>query len=338
MRTMHRQNAPAIDPGVIRQAARWLALLHSGQAAQADHDACRRWRQADAAHEQAWQKAERLSLQFGAVPASVGVPVLARQARVNRRAALKTLALLGGTVSAGALGWRLASWGHLTSDYRTATGESRDLLLDDGSKLALNTGTALDVRYSNEERLIRLQQGEIYVQTAPDAAGRARPFLVQTRHGRLRALGTRFVVRQVGGEQDATCIEVLEHRVEISPQGGAAPVVLEAGRRACFTSAFIEAPRAVAPAPAVGVEPSAAPGWTRGVLYADRTRLADFLQELSRYRPGIVRCDPAVAGLRLSGVFQLADTDRVLDIVQQTLPVRVVRRTPYWITVAPAAG
>ncbi|WP_260986202.1 FecR domain-containing protein [Bordetella genomosp. 13] len=334
---MHRQPSAPMDPGVIRQAARWLALLHSGHAGPADHEACRRWRQAEVAHEQAWQKAERLSLQFGAVPAALGVPVLARQARTNRRAALKTLALLGGTLSAGWLGYRRAPWQEWSSDYRTAIGESRELVLDDGSRLAMNTGTALDVRYSPGERLVRLQQGEIYVQTARDAG--ARPFFVQTRHGRLRALGTRFVVRQLGGDGDATCIEVLEHRVEISPQGGARSVVLDAGQRACFTAAAIEAPRAVAPATSTAPsDADAAPGWTRGVMYADRTRLGDFLQELSRYRSGIVRCDPAVAGLRLSGAFQLADTDRVLDIVEQTLPVRVVRRTPYWITVLPRSG
>jgi len=331
-----RQPSAPLDPGVIRQAARWLALLHSGSAGPQDHDACRRWRQADAAHEQAWQKAERLSRQFGAVPPALGVPILARQARVNRRGAMKTLALLGATVSAGWLGYRHAPWPDWTADYRTATGESRDLLLDDGSKLALNTGTALDVRYSTDERLIRLQHGEIYVRTAPDGSGRARPFLVQTPQGRLRALGTRFVVSQLGGAQAATHLEVLEHRVEITPQAGGRPLILEAGQQAWFTADGVQAPRPAAPPAAA--EAGDAPGWTRGVLYADRTRLGDFLEELSRYRSGVIRCDPAVAGLRLSGAFQLADTDRVLDIVAQTLAVRVVRRTPYWVTVLPRAG
>jgi len=333
---LRRPPCAPLDSGVIRQAALWLALLHSGRAGADDHEACRRWRQSDAAHELAWQKAERLSRQFGAVPPALGVPVLSRQAGANRRAALKTLALLGSTLSAGWLGYRYAPWPDWTADYRTATGESRDLLLDDGSRLALNTDTALDVRYSPEERRLRLQRGEIYVQTAPDTAGRARPFLVQTPQGTLRALGTRFVVRQLDDGQAATRLEVLEHRVEITPQGGARPLVLEAGQQAWFTASGIQAPRPVAQPPAAAA--GDAPGWTRGVLYAADTPLADFLEELSRYRPGVLRCDPAVARLRLSGAFQLADTDRVLDIVAQTLPVRVVRRTPYWVTVLPQSA
>jgi transmembrane sensor len=47
----------------------------------------------------------------------------------------------------------------------------------------------------------------------------------------------------------------------------------------------------------------------------------------------VIRCDPAVAGLRVSGVFRLDDTDAVLAIVAETLGVRVVSRTRYWVTV-----
>ena len=65
-------------------------------------------------------------------------------------------------------------------------------------------------------------------------------------------------------------------------------------------------------------------------------RLADFVQELSRYRPGWLRCDPAVADLRVSGVFQIDDTDRALAAVAHALPVRVERRTRYWVTLIPA--
>jgi transmembrane sensor len=69
------------------------------------------------------------------------------------------------------------------------------------------------------------------------------------------------------------------------------------------------------------------------VLYAEEMRLADMLAEVARYRSGVLRCDPAVAQLRVSGVFQLDDTDRILAVLAQTLPVRVDARTRYWVTV-----
>jgi len=62
-------------------------------------------------------------------------------------------------------------------------------------------------------------------------------------------------------------------------------------------------------------------------------RLADFLVQLSRHRPGVVRCDPAVAELVVSGVYPLDDTDRVLAALAQALPVRADYATRYWVTV-----
>ena len=39
-----------------------------------------------------------------------------------------------------------------------------------------------------------------------------------------------------------------------------------------------------------------------------------------------------MAGLRLSGAFQLDDTDAVLESLARMLPVDVLYRTPYWVT------
>src|SRR2546427_8064244 len=50
--------------------------------------------------------------------------------------------------------------------------------------------------------------------------------------------------------------------------------------------------------------------WSRGQLWVDNQRLDDFLAELNRYRPGWLHADPAVAGLRFSGVFPLDEGDR----------------------------
>ena len=72
------------------------------------------------------------------------------------------------------------------------------------------------------------------------------------------------------------------------------------------------------------------------MLYADDTPLADVLAQLARYRHGLVRCDPAVAHLRVSGVYQLRDTQALLDLLQASLPIRVRRRSRWWISVEPA--
>ena len=70
------------------------------------------------------------------------------------------------------------------------------------------------------------------------------------------------------------------------------------------------------------------------MLAAQDMRLDAFADELSRYRPGLLRVEPQVAGLRLSGAFQLDDTEAVLDSLTRMLPVDVLYRTPYWVTIA----
>lgn len=308
----------------LREAAQWLVRLHSGQARPADWQALAAWRAQDAAHESAWQRAERLSRTFGAVPAGLGMPVLAQAERtaVNRRAALRVLALVGTVAPAAYLGWRHMPWQQWTAEHRTATGERRSVTLADGSEVLLNTASALDVVFDATERLLRLRAGEVLVTTAKDSAARA--FRVETPGGWLRALGTRFAVRLVN--EDTVYLAVTEGAVEITPRHGAQRVV-QAGEQCRFTAAGVQAPVALG---------EQALAWVQGVLYADGMRLDDFAAELARYRPGVVRCDPAVAGLRISGAFQLQDTEYILAMLRETLPVQVVTRTRYWVTLVPA--
>ncbi|KAF1024094.1 MAG: Protein FecR [Paracidovorax wautersii] len=321
----------ALDAAVIREAAQWLVRMHAGQASAADAEACRRWRAASPAHEQAWQKAERLRRQFGAVPPALGVPVLTRPAPARRRAAVKAMAVLGLAAPVSWLAWRQAGEAGWGADYRTAVGERREVALADGSRVLLNTATALDVAFTAQARRLHLRRGEIDVRTAADRQSPARPFEVHTAQGRLLALGTRFVVRV--HDDGWTELAVLAHRVQITTAGSGAQRVLEAGQRVRFSAGVIEAAQPLA----AGWAAAGAPAWAQGVLYADDQRLGDFLAELARYRPGLLRCDPAVAGLRISGAFQLADTDAVLAALQAALPIEVVRRTRYWVTVVARA-
>ena len=86
----------------------------------------------------------------------------------------------------------------------------------------------------------------------------------------------------------------------------------------------------------VAAAPAGGEAWLQGVLVARRTPLGEVLAQLARYRIGVVRCDPAVARLPVDGIFQLNDTDRILALLQVSLPIRVSLRTPYWVSVGPA--
>ena len=314
-----------LDARAARVAAHWMMRLQGGELDADAQQGLARWRAAHPDHETAWQRAEQVCRTFGMLPPPLAMPVLDRPSGAPRRAALKTLALL---IAAGPGGWamlKVPPWQAWTADLRTATGEIRHLTLPDGSALSLNTASAADIAFSASLRLVHLRAGEIHVATSPDALGR--PFVVRTSNGSIRALGTRFTVRQEDSLLDArTHVAVAQGAVEVRPADGR-PVILQAGWQASFDGAGTGAPQPLAPHAAA---------WLKGLLYADATPLADVLAQLARYRHGVVRCDPAVARLGVSGVYQLRDTDALLDLLQASLPIRVRRHSRWWIAVEPA--
>lgn len=321
------QGAPADE--VLMQAAYWFSVLRSPRVSDREVRAWRAWRDACGANRDAWARVEAISGTFEFLPASSRdgareVLTIAASRQLSRRRAVKLLSLAVGAGIAGWTGLRTPQGQLLRADLRSATGERRELQLADGGRLWLNSATAVDVDYSAGLRRLRLHAGEILVQTADDSAAAARPFVVDTAHGRLRALGTRFSVRQLDGGSE---VAVFEGAVEIrTAQPGAAALVLRAGEQARFSASAIGSPEAAA---------TTREAWSRGLLVAENMRLGDFIDELARHRRGHLGCDPAVADLRIVGVYELADTDRVLHALEGTLPVTVRRRLPWWVVVTP---
>lgn len=307
---------------VAMQAAEWFVLLDSGEATAQELVAFQQWRGADPAHEQAWQQAQRISGLASSLPQQTG-STLRRKTRLDRRKAIKQLAILIAAVPAGWLGWRTSEQQGWLADYRTATGEQRRIVLADGTVIQLNTATRIDVDYSAISRTIYLRGGEILIATAPDPDaqpnGKPRPFTVQTAYGPVQPLGTRFVVRHI---DDHVFVAVQEGAVQIS--NGVRTDILHANEETRFDAGVIDQPQALSPREL---------HWARGMLSADETRLGDFIAELARYRPGILRCDPAVADIRVTGAYQLQDTDAILLNLAKVFPVKLEYRTRYWVSV-----
>jgi transmembrane sensor len=305
--------SPPLSRKVARQAVEWYLLEQSGQATPGDLAASAEWRARDPEHARAWNKVRQVSQTAGLLPPALAAPVLRRP---QRRAAMQVLLALMAAPAA----WLLARH-EMLANYRSGVGERREVSLPDGGTLVLNTDSAVDVAYGARERLLTLRRGEVLVQTRPDHAGN-RPFIVAVCHGRIRALGTRFTVRV---EDDGCRVTVFEHAVEITPRAASATVrTVTSGQQGRF-----DASHASLPTPA----PLQADAWARGMLAAQDMRLDAFAAELSRYRPGLLRVEPQAAGLRLSGAFQLDDTDAVLENLARMLPVDVLYRTPYWVTI-----
>ena len=315
---------PPLPADVLEEAAEWLMRLSENDLSANERAEWERWKVSSPERDRAWARAQLLQSKLGGLPPALAMSALDRPSHPERRAALGKLALLLAVMPVGWGGWKLAQSQQWTADYRTHVGERRELVLADGSRITLNTDTAIDVRFDSQQRLVQLREGEILVQTAADAA---RPFLVSTRQGHMQALGTRFTVRELGSR---TYLAVLEGAVKVvlaeNRQG--APLVVNAGQRTDFSAQTFGG---------VEVAERNVGAWAQGMLMADKMRLADFVAELARYRRGVVRCDPAIADLLVSGAFPVGDTQRALNMLVGTYPV-VVRGhlSGYWVTLSAA--
>ncbi len=310
-----------IDAAILAEAAEWFALLGSESATDADRRRWDVWLSARPEHRAAWARVEAFTRKFERLPARAASAALGA-VHPGRRRALKTLAMLCGVGVAGFGAWRAAPWREWLALYQTGVGSTRHVTLPDGTRVWLNTGSALDVAFDADLRRIQLHAGEALIETASDRAVPSRPFVVDSAEGRVRALGTRFCVRR--SEVDSK-VAVYRGAIEIQPAApGAARQTVNAGQETRFTRHTIAAPQAA------NEEGTA---WTRGLLLADNMRLGDFVAELARYRHGVLRCAPEVANLRIVGAFPLADTDRVLRALERALPVRVSTLGPWWVTI-----
>lgn len=310
---------------VLQQAANWMARLWSDEASEQDFADCAQWRAAHPDHEQAWQQLEVFQHKLKGVPRELARQVLREPAvpsKISRRNVLRMIGL--GIVTSGAfeLLRETDTWQHATASQSTAMGEIRQIVLPDGTQVSLGSNTALDVSFDAKVRLLELRAGEIFVTTAHEGASAYRPFVVRTRHGTVKALGTRFDVRL---EAETSHVNVYEGVVEARPiHAPHAAVRLVAGE-GCSFSANDCGHKTLAK--------EEGESWTHGVLLAENMRVADFIAELGRYRSGLLYCAPDVAELRVSGVFPLRDTDRALYNLSLVLPVSVVYRTRYWVSV-----
>lgn len=315
---------------VVKQAIHWLLRLRNNHGNSRLSRQCEQWRAEHHEHELAWQRVQSLQAELShnlrAVPgAQVALNTLENSAQgLGRRQALK---LLSGALLLGSATWLAkdaSPWQQWSADYATATGERRGFQLPDGTRIELNTASAVDLDYTAQQRLIKLTRGEILVTCGGADEGSAfeRPLRVQSRHGVYEPQGARFVLRQ---DSDCTRLSVTSGRVAIN--AGGTSIEALAGQSYLIDHHHVRS------APPLNMDVGA---WADGLIVTRNMRLGDFLTEVGRYRQGFLSCASDVADLRLSGVFRLEDTDKLLAILPRTLPVQLRYRTRWWVTLEAA--
>ncbi|MEH6358349.1 MAG: FecR domain-containing protein [Pseudomonadales bacterium] len=306
----------------VCEASEWYARLSSDEASGDAETGWLSWLNAEDIHRDAWQQVEAVQESFRRVPRDFAVPAL-KQADISRRELLRKLSVIAVFAPIAWAGYRVAPWQEWQATYKTAIGERREFILLDGSSMALDTDSSSDVEFSEQERLIRLHQGEVLITTAPDVAVIQRPFRVETKHGVIQALGTRFTVRVEG---DKTQVTVLEKAVRISLVSGSS-IEIKKGQRISFTLNEIASPE---------LADISAGSWINGSLMVVNMPLGQLISELARYRQGLLSCDSSISKIKVSGAFPLENTDQALDVLVKAFPVRQRRLTRYWVSIIPA--
>lgn len=320
-------------------AAHWFVRRDAGELSSAEEAAFQAWL-AEPGNREAWQDAQRAWGVFDEVREDTHVQALrraalaaGRESRPSRALAAAAMLLLvaGGVLALLWLrpgeapqlaGVRVPTAAELRaaehSDYVTALGERRDVLLPDGTTVTLNTDTALDVMYTDHERVVALRRGQAFFDVAHNAE---RPFVVQTPHRRVVALGTAFDVEVNLGLFQVVLVEG-SVRVDHAPgsglaaEGASREMVLAPGQALLARLGVAEQ--------VVEIDVERELRWRQGFVEFDNEPLERAIAELNRYYPEpIVIRDPRVAQLRLSGIFRTTPREEFLSIVGEVLPVRV---------------
>lgn len=291
------------DRRIEAEAAAWLARVQNEARREEYAPAFQSWLAADVAHRKAFAKATQAweliaGAQQGALLSDdpLAIPMPSRTAHRNWSAPVA--ALVGAccvllVIAAGLLHLFSAQPVH----YATGPGEQTSIVLDDGSRISLNTRSAVDVDYSKKVRRIALLAGEAMFEVSKDPN---RPFIVQTGNREVKALGTTFVVRR---DPDRLSVTLIEGHVNLSEITAAKPIriaSLNPGDRIILKSgqqAQLDRP-----------QPDYITAWRKGDVIFDDVALRDAAAEINRYSTrNTIEVAPEIGALRISGVFTTRD-------------------------------
>ncbi|MXO66411.1 FecR family protein [Altericroceibacterium endophyticum] len=333
--------------GKMDEAATWYARLNAPDCSAEDRQRLSEWRKANTRNEAAWQGILAADRRMDAVASHPMIADMIRDARSlppvsadasgqerggeasftsSRRsfagwqygiAAALTLAVgLGG----------LAVWNRMNSpardavqiadvtSYTTTIGETRLVTLADGSRITLDTDSAIEVPQWKDRRIVHLTKGRAFFEVAKDAA---HPFVVESDGKSVEALGTSFTVRDEG---KAYSVALLEGRVKVDlGMAGARSTILAPGDTLSLMGKTVAVRHQDA---------DRLSGWLNGRLTFEQQPLGTIVAEMNRYSARhIVLADPELETQKFSGTFTLDGSDALIRALDAYGIARVLRRS-----------
>ncbi|MFF7707165.1 FecR domain-containing protein [Pseudomonas sp. NPDC007930] len=293
---------PAPSAAAMDQAMDWLIVLQSPTPEQCQQfDA---WLAEAPAHADAYAKAS--AIWHGEVVGEVARAIERQQRPRRTRRWRGPVAAVAAVLLAVALATHLPL--RLQADYLTQAGERHRLQLQDGSKVLLNTETALASRQQGGVQTARLYQGEAWFEV-PD-----HPLPLELEAGPLQASvrDSAFAVRYLGGQAQ---VRVARGNLDLQNT--------RHQRLRLSAGDAVE----VGPAgfgPTTRLNPSQDLGWVDGRLVFENRPLKQVLAELSRYYPGwILNTNAQLGDVAVTGNYKLDDPLAVIRSLAQVTQAQV---------------
>jgi transmembrane sensor len=323
--TRHVQDEPVPRDAVRAEAATWVARLHDDQRGPDSEARLHTWLNENEEHRRAFSRLTQVWERAGEIGLRAQGNMFESRRGQNSRF-IPWAAAVGASLVLTVIGTLYWSDNALV----TGVGQEKIRLLRDGTRIALNTDTRIEVNYDERARRVRLIRGEARFDVSKRPTW---PFLVSVGDHVIRALGTSFIVRH-DDIQDLSVI-LVEGQISvapITPNDEARPQgaqILAPGQRLIISQQHASAMDRP--------ELARVTAWERGRVDFEETTLADAVDEINRYTTTHVTiANAAVAQLRIGGVFRAGDSDEFVKVVTAAFGLRADRNGSVIVLYRPA--
>jgi len=318
MMNLDRLN-PSPDDPITDAAAHWCMRLHADDCTLVEREAFSRWLAADPRHAEEyqamleiWQTADLLPRTATVIDFNPPSQHLPRSRNWRPLASAAALALLALPL-AGWVGWEQ---GWLPDHYQhfEAGNEMKTVQLSDGSTVELNLHTELTYLNYKDQRQVTLKRGEAFFKVQHDSS---HPFIVRAGGGQTRVTGTQFNVWKY---QDQVKVTLVQGSVLVSSAGSAGGYRLGPGMQASYHKGDFE------PQLAENSDYDNSLAWRNGKLVLDNLSLEQALPVINRYLDApLLLADPGTGRIRISGIYNTGEVERLVDNLPKVLPVYLTR-------------
>lgn len=308
-------------------AALWAAKLDGGSLTRSERNNLDAWLARDPSHRvllsRYCQFSTDLEQQLPVLVAAGAVALPATKSRPPRRRALWIASTLAAAAALVLCVWTVRPSAQ-SETVATSFAQRRLLRLADGSRIELNARTSMLVELRNNERHVRMADGQAFFTVAKDPS---RPFIVETPAGTVRVTGTVFDV-QADAASDLT-VTLVDGTVQVSPGNSLAPVTLKPHEQLTVSGTALQ----VSTLDDAAIENALA--WREGCVVFDGTPLSTVLAKFARHHGRSITAKEAAAQLRLTGRYNIDNLESFLSDLEAVLPVRVSHDSSGAIVIAP---